>query len=376
VESCGQLFLLTDCQGGKNDPVRIISEGDSRIVASWNDDGVPRRVGYDAGETSDDFPALPERIVENPARLVTALRDAAETASREAVRYATNCVQLKGAAGTINATDGRQLLTQTGFEFPWDDDVLVGRNTVFGSRELLDSECVAIGRTADWICLRTGLWTTWLEIVKDARFPNVTEHIPIPDDAKTVVMVADQDAEFLVKSLKKFPCNDDVNRPVTLDLNGSVAVRAQADGHPPTELTLSNSTIAGQTTRLNTNRVYLTHAAKLGFRHVRFYGPESPALCGDQYRSYVWALLGKDQAIKPSDKAIRVASPRNTSRATKNTTTRTKEKPSTMSTNRIPQSPSAEANGSHKQNGAAETASIDVLIEQGEAVKISLRESH
>ena len=41
------------------------------------------------------------------------------------IRYATNCVKLCGSGGKIVATDGRQMLVQSGFSFPWEDDLLV-----------------------------------------------------------------------------------------------------------------------------------------------------------------------------------------------------------------------------------------------------------
>ena len=46
-----------------------------------------------------------------------------------------------------------------------------------------------------------------------------------------------------------------------------------------------------------------------------------------------------------------------------------------MPPNRIKQSGSADSSGTPQQNGAAETVGVDLLIEQAEAVKASLREA-
>ena len=71
---------------------------------------------------------------------------------------ATNCIQLC-PDGTINATDGRQLLIQSGFTFPWQDAVLVPRNKVFTSPELPQDQPVAVAQSGDWAAVSAGRWT-------------------------------------------------------------------------------------------------------------------------------------------------------------------------------------------------------------------------
>ena len=81
---------------------------------------IDRKIRYFA------FPfGLPEQLTENPPRLLTALHDAMLTTDPDPVRFATDHIQVRGKSGTVVATDGRQMLIQDGFEFPWDDDILL-----------------------------------------------------------------------------------------------------------------------------------------------------------------------------------------------------------------------------------------------------------
>jgi hypothetical protein len=113
----------------------------------------------------------------------------------------------------------------------------------------------------------------------------------------------------LAENLPRLPGNRLLNDPVTLDLNGSVTVRAHQPGQPAaTELILSRSTREGEPLRINTNRRYLARAAKLGFERLHIFTPRAPVLACDENRRYVWALLDPDSAVPPSPNVVRVES--------------------------------------------------------------------
>jgi hypothetical protein len=182
---------------------------------------------------------------------------------------------------------------------------------------------------------------------------------------------------FLTKAVKRLPSSDDYNSPVTVDLNGDVAIRAKSEEQStPTELVLTNSSRSGEVIRFNTNREFLARAMKLGFRDVHFTGPEAPAFCHDQNRQYLWALLGKEGAIPPNPNAIRIESPH----------VDDDHLPPTPKPNRkhpiMPQS-KTNRNGQADNNGAGNSdgtgpenpTGVESLIEQAEAVKTSLRET-
>ncbi len=122
-------------------------------------------------------------------------------------------MQLVIQSGGAVATDGRQMLLQDGFEFPWDDDVLIPRTKVFGSDELPQDKPVAIGKTDDWVAVRVGAWTIWMKIEKKKRFPVVDQHVPRAKDAASGCRLSAADAEFLAQNLPKLPCDEEYNCP-------------------------------------------------------------------------------------------------------------------------------------------------------------------
>jgi hypothetical protein len=288
-----------------------------------------------------------------------ALSDAVDTADREPTRYALNCIQLR-ANGQILATDGRQAYVHNGFDFPWNEDLLVPASRVLTRKELVDAAEVAIGASNDWVQVRAGDWELWLKINHDARFPRVDEHVPEPNAATTTLQLADDDAQFLIKAMSRLPGAREMNSPITLDLNGQVAVRAQAE-EQLTELELSRSSRQGDEIRCNTNRNFLARAARLGFRDVHFHGPETPAVCRESNRTYFWALLGKDGAIKAADNMQRIAS---ADRADSQTT-----RPSTI------ERPQMQTDKTRTPTSDAQSADSITPLEAAEALRDSLKES-
>jgi len=160
--------LLRRCEGTKNAPVSLAGTGET-ISASWTEAAMPQSAQFDTVEFGQ-FPSLPEQMVANPPNLLEALRDAGETADADSTRYALNHLRLRGSDGQIAATDGRQLFVQNGFQFPWDDELLIPANRLLVKSDLIIGELVEIGRTTDWVTLRSGPWTVWLRIEKEARF--------------------------------------------------------------------------------------------------------------------------------------------------------------------------------------------------------------
>jgi hypothetical protein len=373
------ISFLADCEGKREEPVQLESLGEGRVMAQWRDGRVPQLVQYEAVEPpgTEAFPGLPEAFAENSPSLLAAIHDAAETVDPDSIRYALGCVQLQGASGRIVATDGRQLLVQGGFTFPWEGEILVPRTKAFASPELPRDLPVAVGRTDDWVVFRSGPWTLWLAVNKDGRFPNVEPHLPRMDAATARCQLSKADARFLAQTLPRLPGDEEWNCPVTVELNGHVAVRAKATGQPrPTEVVLRNSTWTGEAVRLNTNRRFLARAIRLGFEQVYCFGPRSPLACQEDRRTYVWALLEPDAAIKPAEDPIRLQSPEaGQADSTSNITLKRRIPPITE--------PAASASGPSKANGKATTAMptkspsedfVD-LIQETKVVRTALRDA-
>ena len=157
-------------------------------------------------------------------------------------------IKIRGQVGDITATSGRELLIQSGFRFPWSEDVLIPRITALGCRELL-------------------------------------------------------------RALPRLPGHDGEHSPITLDLNGQAVVRSKGDDQTSaTELVLARSGVSGRGVRFVTNRTYFARALQLGFREFDIANADKPVLCQDGTRKYLWMILGKDGAIQPGSDAVRVSS--------------------------------------------------------------------
>lgn len=309
------LQVFDDVQGAKAEPVFLNTRRTGVVGASWHENGVFRDLEYDAPEpitNAPAFPVFPPALIANPPELLTALRHAYETTDMESKRYALGCVQLR-QDGALAATDGRQMLKQTGFQFGCDSDVLIQSSRFFGCKEL-PAEPVHIGHLHDdkgvsKVGFEIGPWTYWLDTEREGRFPDVNSIIPSTNHSKATLRLSLADARFMVDNLHRLP-NGDKHREVTLDLNGSVVLRAASTSTPrPAEMILRNSTKQGDEIRICTDRQFLSRAASMGFTEIHLPDSESPAVAQDSTRTYLWMLLSPKDALKPTDNCVRIESP-------------------------------------------------------------------
>jgi hypothetical protein len=248
-------------------------------------------------------------MVPNEPGLLSSLHESMQTASKEAGRFATGHVLLKGKTGELIGTDGRQLLIQGGYRFPWPDDVLIPSVGVFGGKELPTSLPVHIGHTDTHVAVRVGDWIFWLVIEKEGRFPDVQG--VIPKGQGTELQLDARDAAVLNRSLSVLPGANDDNSPVTVDLNGQGVVRAQASGQDhSTELILDHSQVTGQPKRVCMDRQYLARASRLGFMRLAVLDADKPIVCRDERRQYVWMPLSKDGVLQPHADDVHVSTAR------------------------------------------------------------------
>ena len=300
--------LLADIEG-KDGTVTLVASGDGKGEARWNDGGVPRVRPFDLA-TPDKMPELPEP----PARLkplepsfLSALAEAARTTARDGVRFALTRIQMQGRRGQLVATDGRQLLVQSGFTLPWSEDVLIPVLPLFISRDLPNDGPVAIGRTAYHVSLRIGPWLFHLEIDASGHFPNAETVIPRMDAMVSRLHLSEDDARFLVHVLPRLPGSKKHLAPLTLDLGKQVILRAGADDAPPvSEVVLSGSSCQGPPVRVACNRHFLRRVVQLGFRELLIRNATTPLLCRDDTRTYLFMPL--DGALPPAADAVRIVS--------------------------------------------------------------------
>jgi hypothetical protein len=299
---------LTQCEARRDDVVRIQQDGDE-VELSWSEDGIPQ-TGRFPTEEPHSFPDMPADRCSLNDEFLTAMYHAAATTDEGSSRYALSCIRLRSSDGQVAATDSRQAFLQSGFAFPWPDERLVPACGLFGTRQWRSAEQVEVGSSDEWVTFHADRWTLHLKTVTDATFPAVDELVPAASAATTTMSLTNDDAEFLTRAIKRLPGGQEQDAPLTLDLNGSVVVRAcGSDQAVPTEVALSNSQRIGDEVRLSTNRSMLARAIELGFRDVHFRGADAPAFCREDRRAYLWALLGGGDAVEPNEQATRIESP-------------------------------------------------------------------
>jgi len=307
------LDALADLEGRDESALALDPVAADRTVVRWSDKGIPKVHDYaipTIAETSS-FPSSPDTWSEVPADLLVALAEATATSAEDDTRYALGCLLLKaGRDGhEVVATDGRQVLIRGGFAFPWAGDVLIRRSPLFASRELPRDRPWSIGRTDTHLALKCDPWTVLLEIQAQARFPRVDMVFPTPESATARLRLDPADAIFLTEALGRLPGPDAPNAPVTVDLNGRIAVRARGpESDATTELVLSRSSYGGAPVRFQTNRDFLARAVRLGFAEVEVVDPTSPIVCRAGHRAYAWQPLDADSAIGPTEDVTRIES--------------------------------------------------------------------
>lgn len=359
-------IALADFEGASDEPVQLEAATASRGRASWKDGGVPRRSEFEVVSPATlTWPAMPSKLVPMTAVLVPALEEACRTTARQGSRYALTKVLLRGKAGEVVATDGRQLLIQRGFKFPWSDDVIVSR--VPALKQLPETtEFLTVGRTDDHVAVQIGCWTVLLAIEKSARFPDFKSVIPNAA-ASSRLNLHPTDVQALLKAVPKLPGQEDENAPVTLDFDAPPAVRARGgkDG-PAVELVLQRSTTTGPHLLAVTDRRFLHRMLRLGLTEIAAVNADKPLVSRDATRTFVWMPLSAADAVRRGSDVVRVEP--SSHELSRQTTPLPRREP--MPANK----PDDATNG---QSSAPSTApTLDELLKDVEAMRDLLQQAH
>lgn len=310
--STGSVVLpLADLEGVEGPgptPVVIETLGQDKLSVRWTDGSVPRSKELDRLESTVKWPAEPKRLIALPPNFLLALHEAGRTAEREAGKYVTNRIQVRGKLGQLIATDGKQALLQGGFKFPFTEDLLIPAIPVFGTKEVGGEQAVSVGLVDDWLYLVIGPWRFWLSIDREGRYPDIGS--AIPKAPGTRVAFAEEDAQKVLETLPSLPSDKTEPETVTLDLGRPVAIRArEGDKGQIVEVPLRQSECHGPEARVLLNRTHLGRALALGFREFRCSSPERPLVATDDSRTYVSATLDPKDAVPPGREASRPAEP-------------------------------------------------------------------
>ncbi|MBM4072143.1 MAG: hypothetical protein FJ271_24935 [Planctomycetes bacterium] len=374
------LEALAACEGSREQPVTL-EQASAGIQVHWRDHGMPQIAVHPLEDSPSlaDFPRPPESMLPVEPGFLTALAEASLSADQQALRYATDHIQLQGSAGCIVATDGKQLLMQKGLAFPWTDDVLVPASPVYGCRELAQAGPVQLGRTDSHVVLQAGPWTLSLPIDKESRFPQVERVVPSKKEATAHCQLGPEDRDFLVRSLRRLPGGDDEHAPVTVDLNGEVLLRAHAEGQDQAvELLLARSRATGKPFRLAMNRKCLERAMRLGLPELHVQDAGRPVLFADEKRDFVVMPLDPQGSVPASEKAIRISSTQEAAgpvaikRQRRKNTVNDTNAIETQTTN-VPSETIVPENRPTRTR-KPKTAGVAVLIQEAEAIRNALRD--
>jgi len=288
--------------------VHLEAAQDGKVEARWEEGGIPQVASYAVKAKPVPLPPLPDNWQAN-AKLLQALQEAAQSASKDRIRFATDCIQLCGKSGSIVASDGRQLLVQNGFVFPWQEDLLVPASQVFAAHELESAEVPQVGSTPEHVVLSLGHWKLLLNIDKASHFPNTQAIVQKAQGNDIHLQLAAEDASFLARTIPCLPGHDEEAQTLTLDLNGHVCVRAKAEATPQvTELTLSRSSYTGKPARVCMVRRMLTRALELGIADFRLAEPGDPIYCQSDNKTFIFTTNPPSTALAPAEDSIRVDS--------------------------------------------------------------------
>lgn len=291
--------VLAQFEGRGPDLVAIEEEQVGKGRATWSEAAGP--VSHDFNTVSPEkhllFPEPPGDMKFADDRFQQAMDEASQTASSQITGRSFHLICLRGSTSQIVATDGRQLLIQGGFPFPWKNDLLVPRITVWGMRELTGTKGVMFGQTDDHLFIRLGSWTFALKLDLHGRFPPVEQVVPSPRGIKTQLQLGAEDIALLCTELSRSPGRKDEPSHLMLVIGKEVVVRSHLDDQVQgRELKLTASQVTGQPVSVRMHHAPLVRALTLGFSRIEIVRGNTPLCCRDEKRVYVWMPLTEPTA--------------------------------------------------------------------------------
>lgn len=271
------MAVLDAVEGSGNDPVELAVGAKIRAEAKFPDHGVPSTHSFDAIRPGKQhrIPDPPDDWHPVPPGFLAAVHECGRTTARESGRFALTRVQIRGKAGQVIGTDSRTALVWSGFPFAFAEEVFVPALPVFGARELAARETVRLGRTATHLVVAVGSWQVLLPFDTAGRYPDIAAIVP--RNALTTAEINDQDVSGLRDRLPDLPGADAEHRPVTLELDGGVVVRAKDETGKVEEVRLERSSSVGPRMRVAIDRRVLARALALGCLTLRLT-PDKPVV--------------------------------------------------------------------------------------------------
>jgi DNA polymerase III sliding clamp (beta) subunit (PCNA family) len=285
---------------------------DQHIIVSWDENGLPRQRKMSRKEPKTIvLPPRPEKFITLTHQFFEAFVDATHCVDKDNEKYNLGGVSLQGGGSPpqegespfqegksrIVATDGRHLLIQKGFTFPWKTVVVCPTSSIFTSKEMREyGKEVNIGYADSWIWFEIGDIVFRLKEI-EGKYPNV-DNIIKGVEGQNRITLDPSDAAFVAQHLMNLPGNSDEFSPVYIKLGEKIGVCGHdKEQGTATELHLEKSCYEGKNIVVAMNRKYLKRALGLNFRQFQFdinvdpkTSKESGAmlLCSDDSYDYIW----------------------------------------------------------------------------------------
>jgi hypothetical protein len=294
--------VLDEIPDARADPVELHRTEGLKGEARWAEKGLPRTKPIPLLEPGKQHapPTRPREPASVSDGFLKGLHECGRSAADFNGRYAVDRIQVRGKRGQMIATDTHHALVVGGFRFPFAEDVLIPVIPVFGMKEFQSQE-VRVGRTDTHLVISTGPWTVWLGIQTTGRFPDVAAIVP--RQSPTLVRFAPQDVTALLGVVAGLPGANDEYRPVTLELDGTVTIRARDTKSGGTkDIPLCRSPVEGPPARLALDRRILARALSLGCHTLRIT-PEKPLAAEGEAMTFIAMPLDSDLIVPPKGEA-------------------------------------------------------------------------
>jgi hypothetical protein len=277
-------------------------QGEAEVRLHLVEKTIRRDEGFSAPDLVLESPSSPEVGYLLPVNARQALIAAFETTDQRVPgRYALNCIQLQGSKASLAATDGRQLLIQSGLHWPFEEDLLLANyRKLFACGDFPEGP-MEVCKTERQLVFRAGHWEFFLPIEESQRYPQVDDVLPAPEEAVANLEFTAGDAKYLREVLPHLPFDAlDHERPVTIELNGKIGVRARSMKTPAgVEVILRNSQGSGADLMCAMQRGYMQRALDLGLRRFQFFHKGcAPVVVRQGDTTYCWATYHQDTVVK------------------------------------------------------------------------------
>src|SRR5262249_21358920 len=110
-------------------------------------------------------------------------------------------VLVEGARGLVAGSDGKQLYTHSGFQFPCRRDFLLPAVRVFGCPGVAAGHPVEVGCTPTHPVGRAGPWEGLLTSQERGRYPQIDRVIPALTERTTRWQIDPEEAAMLLREL-------------------------------------------------------------------------------------------------------------------------------------------------------------------------------